>query len=166
MTIRYEPSSPRYFAIGVLARQAGVAVDTIRYYEREGLLSSPHRKASGYRQYDAKAVEQVRFIRRAKDLGFTLGEIKELLALENDRENGVQGVKARAHERIRELDFRIAEMTRMRDALTHLAEACPGHGDPGCCPILSALHGEEGKEQASHLETSSSSCCGGSHMKS
>jgi MerR family copper efflux transcriptional regulator len=161
MTIRSDPPRQPFFAIGALARQAGVAVDTIRYYEKEGLLSSPSRKASGYRQYDARAVEQVRFIRRAKDLGFTLGEIKELLALENDRENGVQGVKLRAHQRVQELEFRIAEMTRMRDALKHLAEACPGSGDPECCPILTALHGEEAELSLSPPPPDPSPCCGG-----
>jgi MerR family copper efflux transcriptional regulator len=113
MTIHSEPRRRPFFAIGALARQAGVAVDTIRFYEKQGLLSSPSRTASGYRQYDGKALEQVRFIRRAKDLGFTLGEIKELLALENDREHGVQAVKMRAQQRVKELEFRIAEMMHM-----------------------------------------------------
>lgn len=163
MMIRSEPIRQPFFAIGALAKQAGVAVDTIRYYEKEGLLSNPSRKASGYRQYDFRAVEQVRFIRRAKDLGFTLGEIKELLALESDRENGVQGVKHRAHQRVKELEFRIAEMTRMRDALKHLAEACPGSGDPECCPILTALHGEEGETHQSFPSLDPPPCCGGTH---
>lgn len=134
-------SAGRLLSIGALARQVDVSVDTIRFYEREGLLASPERKASGYRQYDADAVERLQFVLRAKGLGFTLGEIKSLLALETDRERGVEGVRQRAHERIGDLDRRIEEMTRMRDALKRLADACPGSGEPECCPILSALHG-------------------------
>lgn len=168
MSSRTPSSVKTSFTIGALARQAGVAVDTIRFYEREGLLNDPERKASGYRQYNGEAVGRILFIRRAKDLGFTLGEIKNLLALETDRENGVHGVKVRAHERIRELELRIVEMTRMRDALKDLAEACPGSGEPECCPILSALHGE-GEEAQAVSGTSGdppSSCCGGTHKKS
>jgi MerR family copper efflux transcriptional regulator len=79
--------------IGAVARRAGVGIDTIRYYEREGLLPKPRRRASGYRDYGSEVVERLRFIRRAKDLGFTLEEIRELLALSTDRERGVKTVK-------------------------------------------------------------------------
>lgn len=136
----------RFLTIGALAKQAEVSADTIRFYEREGLLGSPDRLASGYRHYDADAVARLQYILRAKSLGFTLGEIKGLLALETDRENGVEGVRQRAQERIADLDRRITEMTRMRDALKALADACPGSGKPEACPILSALHGEEAPE--------------------
>jgi len=131
------------FTIGALARQAGVAIDTIRFYEREGLLPPPERRASGYREYDGGAVARVRFIRRAKDLGFKLEEIRELLALETDRDNGVEGVKRRASQRLQELNARILQFTRMRDALAQLVEDCPGSGEPECCPILSTLHRDE-----------------------
>jgi MerR family copper efflux transcriptional regulator len=150
----------RLLTIGALAKRADVSADTIRFYEREGLLSSPERLASGYRQYDAVAVERLQFILRAKGLGFTLGEIKGLLALETDRENGVEGVRQRANERIADLDHRIAEMTRMRDALKSLADACPGSGEPEFCPILSALHGDNG------AQGTTSSCCGEQHAAS
>lgn len=143
MTSTRTIGAKRPLTIGALAKQVDVSADTIRFYEREGLLTSPERRASGYRQYDENAVEKLQFILRAKGLGFTLGEIKSLLALQSDREDGVAGVKRRAHERIHDLDRRIAEMTRMRDALKHLADACPGTGEPECCPILSALHGDE-----------------------
>jgi len=161
MSIRNPSRTAPLLTIGVLAKLAGVAVDTIRYYEREGLLKPPERKASGYRQYDEAAVERVRFIRRAKKLGFTLGEIKNLLLLETDRENGVLGVKIRAHERIHELDMRIAEMIRMRDALKELAEACPGTGEPECCPILSALHGDADRDDMPGEADEPPSCCHG-----
>ncbi|MCD7098426.1 heavy metal-responsive transcriptional regulator [Stenotrophomonas sp. MMGLT7] len=130
------------FTIGALARQSEVAIDTIRYYEREGLLPLPQRRASGYREYDARAVERVRFIRRAKGLGFSLREIGDLLELQGDREHGVEGIKQRAGKRLDELDRRIARLTETRDALARLVDECPGGGEPECCPILADIQGE------------------------
>ncbi|MFT4079837.1 heavy metal-responsive transcriptional regulator [Rhodomicrobium lacus] len=146
-------SPPTHFKIGALAHLADVAVDTIRYYEREGLLPAPQRRKSGYREYDADAVERVRFIRRAKELGFTLGEIRSLLSLATDAEHGVEGVQRKARERLQELDRQVADLTSMRDRLAQLLAACPGQGDPGCCPILNSLHGAE------PVPPVSSDCC-------
>lgn len=131
------------FTIGAVARRAGVGIDTIRYYEREGLLPPPRRRASGYRDYDPSAVERLRFARRAKDLGFSLKEIRELLALSTDRERGVAGVRQRAEIRLHEVEQRIRELQRVRRGLQQLIEACPGHGALEHCPILRALGGEE-----------------------
>jgi MerR family copper efflux transcriptional regulator len=125
--------------IGRIAQSAGVAIDTIRFYEREGLLPEPRRRPSGYREYDQSAVSRLRFIRRAKDLGFTLDEIRELLALSADRHGGVEGVRERAAARLLAIDERIAELQRVRDGLSELVDACPGHGAPEDCPILKAL---------------------------
>ena len=125
--------------IGRIAQSAGVAIDTIRFYEREGLLPEPRRRPSGYREYDQSAIARLRFIRRAKDLGFTLEEIRELLALSADRHGGVEGVRERAAARLQAIDERIAELQRVRDGLAELVEACPGHGAPEDCPILKAL---------------------------
>jgi MerR family copper efflux transcriptional regulator len=125
--------------IGRIAQSAGVGIDTIRFYEREGLLPEPRRRPSGYREYDQSAVSRLRFIRRAKDLGFTLEEIRELLALSADRHGGVEGVRERAAARLQAIDERIAELQRVRDGLAELVEACPGHGAPEDCPILKAL---------------------------
>lgn len=136
------------FTIGALAKQSDVAIDTIRYYEREGLLPTPSRRASGYREYDAVAVERVRFIRRGKELGFTLDEIRDLLALEADRANGVEGIKQRASRRLGELNERIRQLTEMRDVLARLVNECPGCGEPECCPILSSLHGDQAEDAA------------------
>jgi MerR family copper efflux transcriptional regulator len=133
---------PSRFTIGALARQADVAIDTVRYYERQGLLPAPPRRASGYRDYDAGAVERVRCIRRAKDLGFSLEEIRDLLALQDDRLHGVEGIKQRARARLHALDRRIAQLTEMRDALAVLVAECPGHGEPACCPILGDIRGD------------------------
>jgi len=132
--------------IGAVAKRVGVAIDTIRYYEREGLLPEPERRASGYRSYDEGAVRQLRFIRRAKDLGFTLVEIRDLLALSADRHRGVKAVKQRAEQRLAAIDARIAELTRVRDGLEQLVDACPGHGSPDQCPILRALVDEDAVE--------------------
>lgn len=129
--------------IGSVAKRVGVAIDTIRYYEREGLMPEPLRRASGYRSYGEGAVVQLRFIRRAKELGFTLEEIRELLALSADRQRGVKAVKKRAQKRLDAITVRIAELTRVRDALSELVASCPGHGKPEHCPILRALTDEE-----------------------
>lgn len=130
--------------IGAVAKRAGVAIDTIRYYEREGLLPEPQRRASGYRSYGEGVVRQLRFIRRAKDLGFTLEEIRDLLALSADRQRGVKAVKQRAKARLAAIDERIAELMRVRAGLEQLIDACPGHGSPEQCPILRALTDVEG----------------------
>jgi MerR family copper efflux transcriptional regulator len=132
-----------HVTIGAVARRAGVGIDTIRYYEREGLLPAPQRRASGYRDYGPDVVERLRFIRRAKDLGFTLEEIRELLALSTDRERGVKTVKQRAEVRLGEVEQRIRELQRMKRGLRQLIDACPGHGPLEHCPILRARGGED-----------------------
>jgi len=129
--------------IGAVAKRVGVAIDTIRFYEREGLLPEPQRRASGYRSYDEGAIAQLRFIRRAKHLGFTLEEIRDLLALSRDRKHGVEAVKQRASLRLEAIDTRIKELQRVRDGLAQLVDSCPGHGSPEQCPILKALTGED-----------------------
>lgn len=132
-------SSQSRLSIGAAAREAGVGIDTIRYYEREGLLPEPRRRPSGYRQYDAGAVAQLHFIRRAKALGFSLADIRDLLSLSQDREHGVAGVKARAEARLEDINHRIRELQQVQRGLQQLIEACPGHGELAACPILSSL---------------------------
>lgn len=134
--------------IGTVARECGVSIDTIRYYEREGLLLPPQRRPSGYREYGEDALDRLRFIRRAKDLGFSLDDIRELLSLSNDREHGVKGVKQRAQRRLERVDERLAQLQRMRDGLEELIAHCPGHGALGKCPILRALSEPESDEEA------------------
>lgn len=131
-----------HMTIGAVSRNAGVPIDTIRYYERAGLLPEPRRRGSGYRDYDRGAIERLRFIRRAKDLGFTLEGIRELLALSSDRERGVKSVKQRAEARLGEVEQRIRELQRVKRGLKQLIDACPGHGALEHCPILRALGGE------------------------
>ena len=128
--------------IGTLARQADVAIDTVRYYERQGLLPAPERTQSGYRSYAADDVARLRFIRRAKTLGFTLAEIRELLALSARRDQDMAGMKAAALQKLADVDDRIAELQCMRGGLEALVDSCPGHGALARCPILNALAGE------------------------
>jgi MerR family copper efflux transcriptional regulator len=142
-TRRLSVTASPHLTIGRVAHAAGVAIDTIRYYEREGLLPEPERRLSGYRDYTPDAVTRLRFIRRAKELGFTLPEIRELLALSADRERGVRGVKQRAEARLVEIDRRIRELKRVQRGLKNLIDACPGHGAPERCPILTALSHED-----------------------
>ena len=132
----------RSLTISPLARQAGVGIDTVRYYERMGLLPEPPRRASGYRVYPTETLQRLQFIRRAKTLGFSLEEIKELLELSSRSGSGVGAVKASAAAKLQDVEERIAELERMRDGLRQLVDACPGHGAPQDCPILNALAGE------------------------
>ncbi len=125
--------------IGALAKQANVNIDTVRYYERQGLLPAPQRLMSGYRQYEQGDIARLRFVRRAKTLGFTLIEIRELLALSNHRENDMAGMKAAATEKLADVEDKLAELTRIRDGLKILVASCPGHGALEQCPILNAL---------------------------
>lgn len=125
--------------IGELARQADVGIDTVRYYEREGLLPVPDREASGYRSYRRGDVARLRFIRRAKGLGFSLGEIRELLILSDHRDSDMAGLNAAAREKLADVEDRLAELERMRDGLRTLVASCPGQGALEQCPILDAL---------------------------
>jgi MerR family transcriptional regulator, copper efflux regulator len=125
--------------IGALAKQADVNIDTVRYYERQGLLPAPQRLMSGYRQYEQGDVARLRFVRRAKVLGFTLVEIRELLALSSHREDDMAGMKAAAIVKLADIEDKLTELTRIRDGLKTLVESCPGHGALEQCPILNAL---------------------------
>ena len=127
--------------IGTLAKRAGVSIDTVRYYERGGLLAPKTRLASGYRRYSELEVSRLRFIRRAQALGFSLKEVKELLALSNLRDVG--RVKRAAQAKLADVEERIASLERVRKGLSSLIAACPGHGRAADCPILKALGEEE-----------------------
>ena len=127
--------------IGRLARQTGVGIETIRFYEREGLLTPPQRSVSGYRQYPPETAERLGFIRRAKALGFSLTEIRQLLDLASP--TGERGqIKALAEHKLAEIEQRIEELQRMRHALSELTRQCSGHGPVAGCPIIEALNNE------------------------
>lgn len=129
--------------IGTIAKRVGVSIDTVRYYEKNGLLAPQGRLASGYRRYGDLELSRLRFIRRAQELGFALKDVRELLGLSKQRD--VARVKRAAEKKLLDVENRIAALERVRDGLSQLITACPGHGRAEHCPILKAL-GAEGVE--------------------
>lgn len=127
-----------------LARASGVKRETIRFYEQRGLLPAPPRSTAGYRLYSADEVRRVRFIKAAQGLGFSLEEIAELLALRSGPPGTCAAVKARAENKIGEIERKIAALAAMKAALAEIASACEGGQDsPSECPILAALDAGE-----------------------
>lgn len=133
------------FTIGKVAQMSGMGIETIRFYEREGLIPKPPRRPSGYRQYSPAIIDRVLFIKKAKDLGFTLAEIRELLGLSVGPDTSCSDVKKKADEKIKEIDAKISELKRIRKALNQLAEQCRGKGPVSECPILENLGTERRK---------------------
>lgn len=129
-------------SIGQLARAAGVGVETVRFYEREGLVPDPPRRASGYRMYPPDAVKRLRFIRRAKELGFSLAEISDLLRLAAQPEADRGNVKRIARDKLDQIERHIRDLESVRAVLAHLTEQCSGHGPIHDCPIIESLAGE------------------------
>ncbi len=129
--------------IGQVAKQAGVNTETLRYYERAGILDTPPRSASGYREYPAETVSRIHFIRRAKALGFTLHEIGELLSLRVSPTTSSAEMKSRAEAKIADIEDKIRTLTRMQETLARITRACDGCAPLCACPILAALDGEE-----------------------
>jgi DNA-binding transcriptional MerR regulator len=122
-----------------VARQAGVNVQTLRYYERRGLLPDPGRTGAGYRAYTADAVRVVRFIKRAQELGFTLAEVEVLLELAGGGPDNCSAAQQLADERIAELDGKIASLVAMRDSLGRLRDTCTRPRAVRECPLLHSL---------------------------
>ncbi len=131
--------------IGELASKCGVRIDTVRYYEKQKLLIPSGRTEGGYRIYSGVALRELRFILRAKSLGFTLKEIQELLTLKIDRENQpCSSVKELAETKIKDIEEKLAELGRIHQALTGITEACCGGEEPAtACSILDALDKED-----------------------
>ncbi len=126
--------------IGQASKASGVSTKMIRYYDEIGLVRPASRTESNYREFDEREVNELRFIRRARSLGFSMPEITQLLSLWRDRERPSREVKAIAEKHVRELDARIAEMQTMADTLRHLSHCCAGDDRPDC-PILADLTG-------------------------
>ena len=127
--------------ISDVADRSGLPPKTIRYYEDIGLVRPASRQGNGYRDYDDRDVQVLRFLKRARGLGFSVSDCRNLLSLYEDRERASADVKALAQHRVDEIDRKIAELHTMRDALTHLIERCHGDDRPDC-PILDDLAGE------------------------
>lgn len=126
--------------IGEAARASGVSAKMIRYYDEIGLVRPASRTESNYREYDAREVNELRFIKRARSLGFSMDEIGKLLSLWRDRGRPSREVKAIADRHVADLDARIREMQAMADTLRHLSHCCAGDDRPDC-PILADLTG-------------------------
>lgn len=126
--------------IGEASRRSGVSAKMIRHYESIGLIPDAHRRSSNYRDYDADDVHRLGFVRRARDLGFSIDEIRDLLRLWTDRRRSSRNVKALTLSHIAELDRRIALLGEMRATLAHLAHCCDGDDRPDC-PIIESLAG-------------------------
>lgn len=122
------------------ARAAGVGVETIRFYERKGIIEQPKRvNGSGFRVYPTATIEKLQVVRRAQTLGFSLREIRELLALQERAETDCAEVRALAKTRLAEVRDKISRLRRVEQALGELARACPGRGQLEGCPIIRAL---------------------------
>lgn len=131
------------FTIGHLAKAANVGVETVRFYERKGLLQTPERKASGYRQYDRDAVDRLKFIRRAQQVGFTLKEIEDLLSLRDDPDARRADVRVRATKKIADINAKVRDLLAMRRSLTNILNSCEGDGPASACPIITTLQDHE-----------------------
>lgn len=129
--------------IGELAAKAGVSVQTVRYYERRGLLEQAVRTRAGYRDYAEADLSRLRFILRAKGLGFTLSEIRELLELRVAPGRTPQRVRQRAREKIADTELKIRELKRIRSALRHLVEACEAQHPSETCTLMHAIGGND-----------------------
>lgn len=130
-------------SIGQVATQANTSIDTIRYYERNGLIDPPARRDSGYRSYTSEVIQRLRFIRRAKDLGFTLSEVGELMSLTSHARRDMGAMKQAARDKLGVVEEKLQEFERIRSALQQLIAACPGHGALEQCPIVEALSQEK-----------------------
>ena len=129
--------------VGKVAKAAGVGVETLRFYEREGVLDPPARTASGYRIYDARTIERIRFIHRAQELGFTLREIRELIALDSDPDADCDNLRDRAVLKVKLIEKKIADLHAMKAGLGKLLDSCEVGQPIRDCPVMRCLSGTE-----------------------
>ncbi len=129
--------------IGQVAKRSGIGIETFRFYERKGLVEEPPRTDSGYRQYPEDVVARIRFIRRAKELGFKLSEISELLSLRVDPDTTCADVRKQTELKIADVEEKIRALRKIKTALKKLAASCVGTGPASECPILEALDSQE-----------------------
>jgi MerR family transcriptional regulator, copper efflux regulator len=136
---------PETLRIGEVAQRSGVSIQTLRFYERLGLLKAPSRRRSGYRQFSPRAVQIVRFIKWAQGLEFSLKEIKEMVGLLSDPpRRPVPGLRSRVHDKMQEIDQRIERLSLVRNALHELAECYCG----GNCPIITSAIAERSNNKS------------------
>lgn len=137
--------------IGELAKRAKVGVETIRFYERQGLLSEPDRRPSGYRQYEESVVARLEFIRKSKDLGFTLAEIKDLLGLWFDAQTRCEHVRQRAERKIVDIEDKLQTLQNMKRSLRKMIRQCEARDAVGECPLWMGLAENRTKAGADQL---------------
>ena len=133
----------KLITIGKLAAKSGLSTDALRFYERQGLIAPVGRTESGYRQYDLRSLERIEFITHAKEVGFTLDEICQLLLLKDDPTGSCAEVKAHGRQKIKEIDQKLVALTKMKASLTELVNQCNGDGPSSACPILDGLKKRE-----------------------
>lgn len=122
--------------IGEIAKRSGIGVETIRFYEREGLLQEPKRRPSGYRQYEESTFERLDYIRRAKELGFTLAEIRELLELSFVAHAGCDHIRQRAEAKVADIEGKIRSLQQMKRSLRKIVERCRTKNSTDDCPLV------------------------------
>ena len=127
--------------IGKLAKESGVGIETIRFYERRGLLLPVKRKPSGYREYDEESLIRIEFIKKAKDLGFSLDEVGELLAMKVQNKSHCKKVYSKATEKLENVRAKIKDLERIASVLESLIGSCEQMSKTGNCPILESLEG-------------------------
>ena len=128
-----------FLNIGQVAQRTGLTVETVRFYEKKALIDEPQRSHAGYRQYPPETVKRVQFIQNAKDVGFTLKDIGELLALTRNPGTSCGDIKQRAMQKIEEVDHKIRDLKRIHDALGRMITKCNGRGGLSECSILEEL---------------------------
>ena len=131
------------FTIGEVAKRSGIGIETVRFYERKGLIAEPPRTDSGYRQYPKEVVGRIQFIKRAKELGFALKEISGLLSLRVDPNTTCADVRKQTECKIADVEEKIRVLQTIKTALDKLAASCSGRGPTSECPILEALESQE-----------------------
>lgn len=136
--------------IGKVAERAGVGVETVRFYERKGLLDQPHRPDRGFRVYPEAAIDRIRFIRRAQELGFNLADARNLLELRADPTSDCAAVQSRASTKLADVHAKIAQLNRLAKALERIVEACPGKGTLDCCSIMAAMEDHDSTTGRQH----------------
>lgn len=137
----------RGLTIGQVAKEVGMSRDAIRIYERQGLIEEPERSASGYRLYSETSIARLRFIQRAKTMGFSLKEIGELLKIKRTSKNTCDHVRAEAKVKLKQIETKIAELERLQNALKRLIRTCDDNKENSLCPLLDALEQEDLKEE-------------------
>ena len=126
----------RTMSIGALSKESGVGIETIRYYERIGLLTPQERKASGYRVFNSDSFETLRFLKHAQELGFSLAEIKDLLRLRANKESRCEDVQARASKHLQDVEEKIKKLESIQTVLSKLIRQCRSKKTSDSCPIL------------------------------